>query len=107
MRIEHGLVNTSIGTFGALERLGVEMIPGMIVQVMFVFGHEGAVWASEKFLSFDVRASVLPESILRDGYMTAIGMFAFVLLRFASATMGAATHAGDTQVSFFFIYAYN
>lgn len=87
VRIEHRLVDTSIRTFGALERLGVEVIPGMIVQVMFVLGHEGAVWASEKFFSFDVRTSVLPESIFGDGYMTAIRMLTFVLLRFASAAM--------------------
>ena len=61
MGVEHGLVHAGIGTLGALEGLGAEMVPEVVFQVVFIFSDEGTLWAGEHFLLADVGLGMFPE----------------------------------------------
>lgn len=64
VRIKHGFVDTGVGALGALERLGVEVVTRVVVEVVLVLGDKRTMRTGEQFLGLDVRASVFPKGLL-------------------------------------------
>ena len=61
VRVEHGLVDARVVALAALVRLGPEVVAQVVLQVVLVLRHEGALGARQQLLFLDVRARVRPE----------------------------------------------
>ena len=66
VRVEHGLVNAGVAAVGAPEGLRPEVVPKVVLQVVLVLRHEGALGAGQKLFRLDVTLAVLPEILLGD-----------------------------------------
>ena len=100
VRVEHRLVDARVRAFGTFERFGAEVVAHVVLEVMFVLGHERTLGARQQLLGFDVRTRVLPEAHLVDGHELAL--FALETLGFARSgdASGAPLAAGiDNSVS--------
>ena len=60
MTVEHGFVDTGVVTLMAFEGLGAEVIPQVVLQVMFVLCDKRTLGALQAFVILDVRSGMLP-----------------------------------------------
>lgn len=94
VRVEHGFVDARVTAFGAFKRFRIEMIARVVLEVVFVFGHERTVRASQQFFGFDVRPGVFPKIQFGHGNESALRMFTLVRFQFALRR-----HPGNASVA--------
>lgn len=68
VRVEHGLVDAGVGALRALEGFGARVVAQVVLEVVFVLGHEGAARAGEHLVALDVSLAVRPEIQFGVGY---------------------------------------